>query len=241
MLFIFDCDGTLVDSEYLNNAALSQVLMEEGLQEYTPERCLELFTGFSLEECLNLVRKRESGVFFVDSEIIRRYTAITLDNMNRDLRVDPMTVPTLDIFRQRGFHMVVASNGEHSIVKASIKAAGMTEFFSADRIYTKSMVAHPKPAPDLFKLALHKTGTDSRFAIVVEDSVTGVMAAKAAGLRCIGITSFASNKERRAMTLRNAGADHIIENFSELLDFAGIAEDTAEDSSKELQTGFSGK
>lgn len=235
MLWIFDCDGTLMDSEYLNNAALSQVLVEEGFTEYTPERCVELFTGFSLEDCLTLVRKREDGAFFIDSELIRRYTAYTLENMERDLRIDPMTAPTLELLRERNFNMIVASNGEQDIVRASIKSAGLSEFFTKDRIITKNMVANPKPAPDMFKLALRKMNYDPKFAVVVEDSVTGVMAAKAAGLRVIGITAYAQDPEQAAAKLTRAGADKIIASFAEILDFAGITPVTED----ELQTGFS--
>ena len=44
-LIIFDCDGTLVDSEYLNNKVSSDLLIEFGLKEYTPERCVAEFAG----------------------------------------------------------------------------------------------------------------------------------------------------------------------------------------------------
>jgi beta-phosphoglucomutase-like phosphatase (HAD superfamily) len=235
MLLIFDCDGTLVNSEHLNNAALSQVLIDQGYNEYTPQRCLELFTGFSLEDCLTLVRKREAGAFFLDSEMIRRYIGITLDKLKTDLRVDPMAVPTLQMFQERGFDMVVASNGETDIVRETIRVAGMSPFFPQSHIFTKNMVANPKPAADLFKLALHRTKTDPRYAVVIEDSVTGVMAAKAAGLRVIGITSFAENQEQTAIKLKRAGANAIIHNIAELADFAGITRLHEQ----ELQTGFS--
>lgn len=234
MLFIFDCDGTLVDSEYLNNAALSEILIEEGYSDYTPERCIDLFTGFSLEDCLTLVRRREGGASFIDSEMIRRYTARCLDNMERDLRVDPMVRPTLERFIEKGARMCVASNGELSIVRETIKAAGLADIFPTNTIFTKSMVANPKPAPDLFQFAVRKMSATGEYCVVVEDSVTGVMAAKAANMRCIGITAYAPQKERRAMTLKATGADAIITQFSELLDFSGLTSEQPE----ELQTGF---
>lgn len=234
MLFIFDCDGTLVDSEYLNNTALSEILIEEGYKDYTPQRCIDIFTGFSLEDCLTLVRRREGGTHFIDSEMIRRYTAACLNNMTRDLRVDPMVRPTLERFAEKGARMCVASNGELQIVRETIKAAGLADIFPANTIFTKNMVASPKPAPDLFQFAARKMNAGGDYAIVIEDSVSGVMAAKAANMRCIGITAHAPNKERRAMTLKASGADALITQFSELLDFSGLTAKNRE----ELQTGF---
>lgn len=234
MLFIFDCDGTLVDSEFLNNAAISEILVEEGYTSYTPERCNEIFTGFSLEDCLTLVRRREGGASFIDSEMIRKYTARCLDNLQRDLRVDPLVKPTLERFAEQGARMCVASNGELEIVRETIKVAGLDELFPSSHIFTKSMVANPKPAPDLFQFAARKMQATGEYCVVLEDSVTGVMAAKAANMRCIGITAHAPNQKQRAMTLKATGADAIITKFVELLDFAGASTEAPE----ELQTGF---
>lgn len=215
MLMIFDCDGTLVDSEYLNNRAFSEILCEEGLHHYTPERCLDLFTGFSMEECIAAVNERE-GIKLAPRDIIRRYSARTIANMSRDLRTDPDTVPTLQYIRDCGIDMVVASNGEFEIVRETILSAGLAEFFPLRRIYTKDMVSYPKPAPDLFLFAIRKSLSRNEYCVVIEDSVTGVLAAKNAGLRVIGITGYAHNPSRRRHELVGAGADYIIETIADL-------------------------
>lgn len=220
MLFIFDCDGTLVDSEHLNNNALSELLIEAGYTQYTAELCTEVFIGQALESCFDILQEREGILTFDRKEMQDAYIQRNLDNMDRDLKIDPNTVETLTHYQNLGFKMVVASNGELPVVRASIKAAGLEQFFPEDMIFTKEMVSHPKPAPDLFLFAIRKTQTASEPCFVIEDSVAGVIAAKNAVLPVIGITAFSPNPREMRIKLIEAGADYVIENIKDLQNIA---------------------
>ncbi len=235
MVFIFDCDGTLVDSEYLNNRALSEILAEEGFPQYTPEKCLEFFTGFSLEDCLRSIKETHgAAAAFNDRDIIKRYTARTIANMERDLKIDPQTIPTLSHLHSLGIDMVVASNGEFEIVRETVWSAGLADFFPLRKIFTKDMVSYPKPAPDLFLFAIRKSQSMNAYCIVVEDSVPGVIAAKSAGLRVIGITGFAHDPIKRRKDLLAAGADYVIEKIEQLRDFVNHPQKN----DAQIHTGF---
>ena len=81
-------------------------------------------------------------------------------------------------------------------------------------IITGNDVVNKKPAPDIFLLAAEKSGVSATNCIVIEDAVSGVQAAKAAGMLCIAITTSFSTEQ-----LHTAGADYIIDD---LIDAANI-------------------
>jgi beta-phosphoglucomutase-like phosphatase (HAD superfamily) len=130
--------------------------------------------------------------------------------------------------------MIVASNGEQEVVEETIKAAGLDHIFPKSKIFTKNMVAHPKPAPDLFLFAQRKAGCKNDYTVVLEDSVTGVKAGKAASMRVIGITAFSENPAEQSISLKQAGADFIIPDITGLE--AMITHKTTRD--RQLRTDF---
>ena len=88
----------------------------------------------------------------------------------------------------------------------SLERFAITEYFSV--IVTGEEPGAPKPAPDIFLLAAARMGVNARHCVVVEDSVAGVVAARAAGMRCAGYAPPA-----RLSELAEAGADDLISDF----------------------------
>ena len=84
-----------------------------------------------------------------------------------------------------------------------------------DAIVTGSDVERKKPAPDIFLKAAEKAGLEPRFCIVAEDAIAGIMAAKAAGMRAVGVTTSFSADE-----LKKAGADVVTDSLSYLPEIA---------------------
>lgn len=102
--------------------------------------------------------------------------------------------------------LALASNTRRTLVDAILR---QTPFASAfDAIATGDEVA-PKPAPDIYRLACRRLGVDPAQAVAVEDSPTGVKAAQAAGLTCIGVPSDADHPLPEA--------DHLVRSLLELL------------------------
>jgi beta-phosphoglucomutase-like phosphatase (HAD superfamily) len=117
--------------------------------------------------------------------------------------------------------MCVGSNGERLNVTRIIEAAGFTRFFPDAHIFTKDMVKHAKPAPDLFLLAAEKMGVPPKRTLVIEDSPTGTAAGVAAGMTVVGFTGAAHDHAAQAKLLRAAGAHHVTADF---LDIIGLAD-----------------
>lgn len=209
-LIIFDCDGTLVDSEHLYNAITAELLNEIGFDEYTPQRCLELFAGMAWSAIRAELEERHQQP--LPEDIIQRYIAIANRRMNHDFSATPDADLVLTALAQN-YQLCVASNGERGNVMKSLQVTDLIKHFDEDRIFTKIQAARPKPAPDLFLLVCEKMQIVPGKALIIEDSVAGVSAAKAAGIAVLGFIGTAPNPEKQAQMLKNAGADHIIERL----------------------------
>ena len=146
-LIIFDCDGTLVDSEYLYNSITSELLNEIGYAEYTPELCMELFTGQSWSTIRGALEERHGEK--MPDDIIERYIRIANEKMNHDFEAAPHADTVLSELHQT-HSLCVASNGERNNVIKSLQVTGLFDYFGEDRIFSKIQVERPKPAPDLF-------------------------------------------------------------------------------------------
>lgn len=212
-LIIFDCDGTLVDSEYLYNAITAELLNEIGYPEYTPALCLELFAGMAWSAIRSELEIRHQTK--MPEDIVQRYIRIANERMNHDFKSAPNADAVLTDLR-RDHVMCVASNGERGNVLKSLSVTNLIRHFTEESIFTKIQVARPKPAPDLFLFACERMGYKPQEALVIEDSVAGVRAAVAAGIRVLGYTGTAHDQEKAADTLKKAGASMIIEDLAKV-------------------------
>lgn len=110
----------------------------------------------------------------------------------------------------------VASSSDLERVKFSLELTGLAASFG-QRLFTAQMVEHGKPAPDLFLFAAGKMGAEPRRTLVIEDSVSGVMAAKAAGMKVWGFVGGAHYRlTDGSALLKQVGADRI---FAAMTDF----------------------
>jgi HAD superfamily hydrolase (TIGR01509 family) len=203
-MVIFDCDGVLVDSERLSHQVLVDMLAERGVALGFDE-AVELFIGASVAVGMVKVRELLGGEVPVDflPDMARRTKAA----FRTGLTVVPGIVELLDAL-QRPF--CVASNGNHAKVNFTLGHTGLLPRF-AGRIFTADDVAQPKPAPDLFLHAARTMGAAPRHTTVVEDTPTGISAAKAAGMRAIGYAAMTP-----AARLHAAGADAVVLTMAEV-------------------------
>jgi HAD superfamily hydrolase (TIGR01509 family) len=208
-LIIFDCDGTLVDSETVNNIALLEVINEICPHQYDLNHAYHHWMGKTVSTIL-LQIQMETGYVFTDPDIAQKYIAKVNHMYTSELRpVDG----ALEVVRacQQKTKTCVASNGERGNVIYSLTLCGfMPEYFQETTIFTKTQVARPKPAPDLFLYAAHQRDADPARTIVVEDSVAGVQAGVAAGMSVIGFTGTSHDPVSQEKRLRAAGATHVI-------------------------------
>lgn len=178
MLLIFDCDGVLVDSERLAAEVFSEALRTEGIS-LSAAACLGRFKGHTLEYCYALV-ERELGS--LSAGFGERLSEMTREAFAHSLQPVAGVELILEQLRRENVPYCVASNGGHRKIDHSLEITGLERFFGDNR-FSAEDVARGKPAPDLFLHAADVMGVPPRFTRVVEDSVTGVAAAQAAGMQ----------------------------------------------------------
>jgi HAD superfamily hydrolase (TIGR01509 family) len=201
-MVIFDCDGVLVDSERLTHQVVVDMLAEHGVALGFDE-AVDRFIGMSMANGLVQLKALLGGTLPDDflPEMGRRTRAA----FRAGLTAVPGVETVLDGLRRP---YCVASNGNHAKVNFTLGHTGLLPRF-AGRIFTADDVAHPKPAPDLFLLAARTLGAQPAHTTVVEDTPTGVAAAKAAGMRAIGFAA-----KTPAGRLEAAGADAIAHDMA---------------------------
>ena len=206
---IFDCDGTLVDSEPLTNKVIAEMAGELGIT-MTWEEATKLWGGKTIDAVVYGM-KEMSGNELPDDWVPRlvqnvsnayKHDLVPMDGISEVL--DSLTIPTC-----------VASNGRPGHVENSLKITGLYKYFK-DKVYTASEVAHPKPAPDLFLYVVDKMDFPKEECVVIEDSIPGVTAAVRAGIRVLGLVKMSSEKE-----LEEAGAEPFT-NMRELPKLLGL-------------------
>jgi HAD superfamily hydrolase (TIGR01509 family) len=208
-LIIFDCDGVLVDSELLSCRCLTEVLAAHGIA-LGLDQALDQFLGRSTTAILEhyqALGRPLSEPFFAELKASNR--AAFRDAL-RPIEGVGSVLEGLEVPH------CVASSSDIDRVSFSLDLTGLAAHFG-DRLYTSQMVRRGKPAPDLFLHAAERMQADPRRTLVIEDSVSGVKAAKAAGMTAWGFVggSHYQSRDGKAM-LREAGADRV---FARMADF----------------------
>lgn len=179
-LLIFDCDGVLVDSEPIANRVLNTELRGLGL-DIGLEESTRAFTGLSMTSCVTLV-ERMLGAPVPDDFVtrLRRRTSAAFSGRLRPVSGIEALLRRLDV------PFCLASSSSHARIRSSLDATGLRHWFPCEAIFSSEDVTRGKPAPDLFLHAARRRGCQPDRCTVVEDSVPGVTAARAAGMRVYG-------------------------------------------------------
>ncbi len=202
-MVIFDCNGVLVDSEPLATAVVSQEFMRAGFA-LTPDVVAHYFTGrrpsdMFVEVEMAAGRKLPEGFAgMVASATLRRFRA--------ELRATRYAAHALSWLRGR---KCVASSSSPDRIRVSLQTTDLLRFFEPN-LFSASEVRNGKPAPDLFLHAAARMQVDPRDCVVVEDSVVGVAAAAAAGMKVLGFAGGSHAGPALGSHLRAAGAHAII-------------------------------
>lgn len=183
-LVIFDCDGVLVDSEPIAMRIFLETLAAHGC-EIDMATGYRRFLGRSLASCCEELRS-DFGVD-LDAAALGAMRAALYDGFRAGLRPIPGVEAVLTALRDGGVRFCVASSSQLERVELSLGLTGLAPRF-AGRMFSATMVARGKPAPDLFLHAARALGAEPARCLVVEDSGAGVRAAQAAGMAVVGFT-----------------------------------------------------
>jgi len=214
-LVIFDMDGVLVDSEPAITKASMDALAEWGVDAKYSD--FKQYTGMGDDKFIGGVAEKY-GVKY-DIRMKERAYGIYLATASERVTVYPWSKKLISALAP--LHtLAIASASDYTKVKCNVECIGVdTSLFGA--IVTGSDVQNKKPAPDIFLKAAEKAGlidagakSVGGAAVVIEDALSGVRAAKAAGAYCIAVTTSFDD-----VRLREAGADFVVDD---LCDAAGI-------------------
>lgn len=205
-LIIFDCDGTLTDSEYVNNRALLEVLHEAGFTQYDLDHAFKHWVGTTVANIMLSIQMDTGRA--PPADLINRYISRVRELQKTSMKAVDGAVDLVAAVKDH-YKICVASNGERSNVLASLELSGLMGFFTPETVFTKIQVENPKPYPDLFLFAAAQMGAAPERCLVIEDSATGVMAGKAAGMTTWGFTGSAHDPQKHAEYLESAGADEV--------------------------------
>ncbi|WP_200949022.1 HAD family hydrolase [Frateuria sp. Soil773] len=173
---IFDCDGTLVDSESLSNEVFAEALSAHGFP-LTGREAMERFRGLELAACLREIEAalgRKLPAHFA-IELRRRTAAIFRE------RLRPVD-GAMELVQGLALPKCVASSGPREKIELSLSLTGLLAFFEG-RIFSCYEIGAWKPDPDIFLHAAARLGVPPGRCAVVEDSLPGIRAGLAAGMR----------------------------------------------------------
>jgi HAD superfamily hydrolase (TIGR01509 family) len=208
-LIIFDCDGVLIDSEVLSCRCLSKVLARYGI-DLGLGQALDLFLGRSV----TAVREHYEALGRLIPE---QFSAELKASVHAAFLSGLCPIAGVSsVLEDLQIPHCVASSSDVDRVSFSLSLTGLAPHFDG-RLYTAQMVERGKPAPDLFLYAAERMQADPRRTLVIEDSISGVTAGKAAGMTVWGFVggSHYQSRDGKAI-LSQAGADRV---FGRMADF----------------------
>ncbi len=210
-LVIFDCDGVLLDSEIVAAAGELEIYSKYGVNIEPQEFC-ERFAGMD-SYAVKAGIEQELGRELPEKVIAETRTAVNEKVIN-EARIIKGADTVLDMLDQA---RCVCSNAPPERLKKALGRVGLYDKFRP-YVFSAQDSAPPvfKPKPDLILRAVEEFKLKPDEAIVVEDSVHGIQAAKSAGTRVIGFTGASHTYPTHADELIDAGAETVISRLSEL-------------------------
>lgn len=209
---IFDCDGVLVDSEILAIEVELTMLAEQGLTYERPEYARR-FLGLSpsagraaldVDAMERLGRRLDDAFHHLVQEALHDAARTRLT----EVAGCAVAVSAL------GLPKAVASSSGAAFLREKLLLTGLLAAFDP-HVYSADLVARAKPHPDVFLHAAERLGVDPGACLAIEDSVNGVMSARAAGMTVWGFSGGGHMDGAAAARLAEAGADTVIGSWEE--------------------------
>ena len=215
---VFDNDGLLLDTESVWTRA-EQDLFDRRGTEFTPADKLEL-VGTSAE-IAGAILERRLGEPGRAAELIEELNELVVAELEHGVEAMIGARELLIRLRERGTPIGLVSNSPPAFVLRSLEIAGFDDQF--DVVLSAHEVAAPKPAPDPYLEACRRLGVEPGPAVVaLEDSPTGVAAARAAGLTVIGVPSIEGIDLDEAHHIAESLLDSVVGDRLALSDFGPL-------------------
>jgi beta-phosphoglucomutase len=206
---LFDMDGVLVDSEEAIRICCIEALKSFGISA-KHEDFFE-FTGMGEDRFIGGVAEKYGKEYqFEMKDLAYQYYA---ERASQLIIVYAGIKELIYTLKEKGLKIAVASAADRVKVAINLGCISLSESdFNA--VITGSEVKNKKPDPEIYLTAAQKIGSNPSDCLVIEDAVSGLTAAKAAGMQSIGVTSSFDEQ-----TLKNAGASFVISHTPDILKF----------------------
>jgi HAD superfamily hydrolase (TIGR01509 family) len=212
-LVIFDCDGVLIDSEIISAQMLIDELALLGVNidlAYVARN----FLGRSYPTVMETIRQEFQ--LTLPPEFEEQYRARLLTSFERDLKIMPDVAGVVAALK---IPFCIATSSSPIRAAKSLQLVGLGHL-AGPQLFTASMVRKGKPAPDLFLHAAAQMGADPARCLVIEDSLTGIRAARAAGMTVWRFTGGSHLAGRALDEPEDARPDFRFASFASFYDIA---------------------
>ena len=206
---LFDMDGVLIESEFLMRHAAIQALAEYGIEAKHED--FREFTGMGEDMFVGGVAEKYGHTYTFDMKD-RAYDYFG-EQVKELAHVPEGVKEMLTALHEKGLVMAVCSAADLRKVRYNIQAIGVDEsIFSA--LVTGSDVERKKPFPDIYLKGAQLIGMDPKDCLVVEDAVSGIKAAHAAGMDAVGVPTTFSREE----LMERVHPEYMLNEIKELTD-----------------------
>ena len=203
---IFDMDGVLVDSEpFICEAAMR--MFEQTYGQIVKREDFAPFVGAGEDRFIGGVAAKYGITLSMPRDKFRTYE-IYLDIIRGRLQPLPGAIEFVRATKTRGLKSAVATSADRIKMEGNLREMGLSPA-DFDAVVTGDDVAKKKPDPEIFLLAASRLNLPPENCLVIEDAPNGILAAKAAGCRCLGLTSSFTEQ-----ALRDAGSDYVAKDLS---------------------------
>ncbi|MDI1337463.1 MAG: HAD family phosphatase [Lacunisphaera sp.] len=183
--YIFDLDGTLVDTMPLHYRAWNRAMQHAGLREELSEDLFYSLGGVPTRRVAKLLAEHYGLTIDVE-KVFHQKEALFLELQSEMKLIEAVVAFARQAVAQR-IPVSVASGGPRDIVRHTLELMHLKDLFPV--VVTPEDVAHGKPAPDMFLLAAEKMGVAPARCLVFEDAAPGIQAAEAAGMKWVHVAS----------------------------------------------------
>lgn len=183
-ILILDFDDLLVNSCRLHEEAFNEALAVAGVEGKIPPELYASYFGLRIIDISRSLKAHFKFKMPLD-EFVRMRDARFIEIVKKELETMPGAQELAQLICKNGWRCALASSGTREYLDIGLKKVGFRNFFEA--IASGDEVDKGKPAPDIFLKAAEKMGVKPSACIVIEDSQSGIEAARRAGMRCIGV------------------------------------------------------
>jgi HAD superfamily hydrolase (TIGR01509 family) len=207
---IFDLDGTLIDSMGIWRDVDIEYLQKRGI-EVTPDLFTNLPQGNSFSELAQYVKDKFNLPDSIET-ICNEWTQMVKGHYETHISLSPGVMPLLNFLKEKNILMAVGTSNSMQLTQAALKNNKVSDYFKV--VISGDTHLRGKPFPDIFIEAANNLGFSIEECLVIEDTLVGVLSAKAAGMKVIAIKEPDSQNDWLKIKQE---ADYAVSHFAEIL------------------------